>query len=111
MLNRLSMLARGVSQSTQFVPRVRPCGARKARGLRDKRPFGGPNEKRAAKARIHYIYGGEGGIRTRGELLAPTRFPGVRLKPLIHLSGADEFSPRASVRGLAASREARGGWC
>ncbi len=32
------------------------------------------------------IPGGEGGIRTRGGLLAPTRFPGVRLKPLIHLS-------------------------
>ena len=32
--------------------------------------------------------GGEGGIRTRGGCLAPTRFPGVRLKPLIHLSCA-----------------------
>lgn len=31
--------------------------------------------------------GGEGGIRTRGGLLTHTRFPGVRLKPLIHLSG------------------------
>ena len=30
--------------------------------------------------------GGEGGIRTRGGLLTHTRFPGVRLKPLIHLS-------------------------
>ena len=30
--------------------------------------------------------GGEGGIRTRGGLLTLTRFPGVRLKPLIHLS-------------------------
>ncbi len=64
MPNRLSMLARGVSQSTQFVPRVRPRGARKARGLRGDWPFGGPNEKRAAKARIHYIYGGEG-VRLR----------------------------------------------
>src|SRR5687768_12627475 len=36
--------------------------------------------------------GGEGGIRTRGGLLAPTRFPGVRLKPLIHLSEAHEFT-------------------
>ena len=52
MPNRLSMLARGVSQSTQFVPRIRPRGARKARGLRDEGPFGGPNEKRAAKARV-----------------------------------------------------------
>ena len=32
------------------------------------------------------IFGGEGGIRTRGRLLTYTRFPGVRLKPLIHLS-------------------------
>ena len=32
--------------------------------------------------------GGEGGIRTRGGLLTLTRFPGVRLKPLIHLSYA-----------------------
>jgi hypothetical protein len=30
--------------------------------------------------------GGESGIRTRGGLLTLTRFPGVRLKPLIHLS-------------------------
>ena len=30
--------------------------------------------------------GGEGGIRTRGGMLSHTRFPGVRLKPLIHLS-------------------------
>ena len=36
--------------------------------------------------------GGEGGIRTRGGCLAPTRFPGVRLKPLIHLSGDDDLS-------------------
>jgi hypothetical protein len=33
-----------------------------------------------------HISGGEGGIRTRGGLLTLTRFPGVRLKPLIHLS-------------------------
>ena len=33
------------------------------------------------------ISGGAGGIRTRGGLLTLTRFPGVRLKPLIHLSG------------------------
>ena len=34
------------------------------------------------------LAGGEGGIRTRGRLLTYTRFPGVRLKPLIHLSEA-----------------------
>ena len=32
------------------------------------------------------IFGGAGGIRTRGGLLTHTRFPGVRLKPLIHRS-------------------------
>ena len=31
--------------------------------------------------------GGERGIRTPGRLWTYTRFPGVRLKPLIHLSG------------------------
>jgi hypothetical protein len=33
--------------------------------------------------------GGETGIRTPDRLLTYTRFPGVRLKPLIHLSGGD----------------------
>src|SRR5450759_621006 len=33
-------------------------------------------------------YGGERGIRTPEGLLTLTRFPGVRLKPLIHLSAA-----------------------
>ncbi|CAG9273331.1 hypothetical protein PUN4_770056 [Paraburkholderia unamae] len=32
-------------------------------------------------------FGGETGIRTPDRLLTYTRFPGVRLKPLIHLSG------------------------
>ena len=36
--------------------------------------------------RSAWLPGGEGGIRTRGGLLTLTRFPGVRLKPLIHLS-------------------------
>jgi hypothetical protein len=31
-------------------------------------------------------HGGQGGIRTRGTLLTYTHFPGVRLKPLGHLS-------------------------
>ncbi len=35
---------------------------------------------------LHSIGGGERGIRTLGRLLTYTRFPGVRLKPLIHLS-------------------------
>ena len=32
--------------------------------------------------------GGEGGIRTLDELLTHTHFPGVRLKPLGHLTSA-----------------------
>ena len=32
------------------------------------------------------ILGGEGGIRTRGTVVPYTRFPGVHLKPLGHLS-------------------------
>ena len=42
--------------------------------------------------------GGESGIRTRGGLLTHTRFPGVRLKPLIHPSARDgqEFYRAAS---------------
>jgi hypothetical protein len=39
--------------------------------------------------------GGEGGIRTLDGVLAHSRFPGVRLKPLSHLSGRK----RASVSG------------
>ena len=40
----------------------------------------------ALLAPIWGVFGGEGGIRTRGGMLSHTRFPGVRLKPLIHLS-------------------------
>ncbi len=36
---------------------------------------------------LKHVGGGERGIRTPGRLLTYTRFPGVRLKPLIHLSG------------------------
>ncbi len=39
--------------------------------------------------------GGAGGIRTRGGLLTHTRFPGVRLKPLIHRSA----KPRSIAGG------------
>src|SRR4051794_37134478 len=58
--------------------------------------------------------GGEGGIRTRGGCLAPTRFPGVRLKPLIHLSGAAILAEPRGPRGRsagpngAASRQCHG---
>ena len=45
-----------------------------------------------------WIPGGERGIRTPDRLLTYTRFPGVRLKPLIHLSEARDYS---TLRGLA----------
>ena len=51
----------------------------------------GGNEKRPEKGRRSRCPGGEGGIRTRGRGLPYTRFPGVRLKPLIHLSGSRAF--------------------
>ena len=42
--------------------------------------------------------GGAGGIRTRGGLLTHTRFPGVRLKPLIHRSRTSNYSSAVPVR-------------
>ena len=41
---------------------------------------------------LGFLTGGTGGIRTRGGLLTHTRFPGVRLKPLIHRSRAFDCS-------------------
>jgi hypothetical protein len=41
------------------------------------------------KQKIITHSGGETGIRTPDRLLTYTRFPGVRLKPLIHLSGGE----------------------
>ena len=38
---------------------------------------------------LSFDLGGETGIRTPDRLLTYTRFPGVRLKPLIHLSGGE----------------------
>src|SRR3990172_1265115 len=43
-------------------------------------------QRRSPLARASLVVGGEGGIRTRGTLLAYTRFPGVHLRPLGHLS-------------------------
>lgn len=42
--------------------------------------------KRKSALKALFSFGGRGGIRTRGGLLTHTRFPGVRLKPLIHPS-------------------------
>src|SRR5258706_4646747 len=66
-------------------------------------------ERNALKMlRLHFATrrlrtGGESGIRTRGGLLTLTRFPGVRLKPLIHLSGGRQFN-------AASLRSCRGSW-
>jgi hypothetical protein len=38
------------------------------------------------RVRGFLVSGGEGGIRTRERLLTPTRFPGVPVRPLQHLS-------------------------
>ena len=47
---------------------------------------------------VYTSFGGEGGIRTRGGMLSHTRFPGVRLKPLIHLS---ERARRINQNGVS----------
>ena len=45
------------------------------------------DDKKARKfTGLIMLFGGEGGIRTPVGILSQTRFPGVRLKPLIHLS-------------------------
>lgn len=54
------------------------------------------------------MLGGERGIRTPDRLLTYTRFPGVRLKPLIHLSGKTE-SIANSGRGSPLPRDRRAG--
>ena len=45
-----------------------------------------------------FDFGGEGGIRTL-DTLPYTHFPGVRLRPLGHLSVARKFSTALSARG------------
>ena len=58
--------------------------------------FGHGNEKAPEKG-LYTFFGGAGGIRTRGGLLTHTRFPGVRLKPLIHRSEALHSSSEMGV--------------
>ena len=48
-------------------------------------------EKALKNQGLFLVSGGESGIRTRGRVLPYTRFPGVRLKPLIHLSSGGAF--------------------
>jgi hypothetical protein len=53
--------------------------------------------------------GGGSGIRTRGGLLTPTRFPGVRLKPLIHPSAPGMArAPKGALTVLTRNRQPRG---
>ncbi len=52
---------------------------------------------------LGFKYGGKGGIRTRGGLLTHTRFPGVRLKPLIHLSAKAGVYQAGLLKPLASS--------
>ena len=54
-----------------------------------------PSERRGLTGRAgsqRGMCGGERGIRTPEGLLTLTRFPGVRLKPLIHLSGIRHYN-------------------
>jgi hypothetical protein len=48
---------------------------------------------------LRMLPGGERGIRTPDRLLTYTRFPGVRLKPLIHLSGGTRIIAESGRRG------------
>ena len=57
------------------------------------------------KERCVFVNGGEGGIRTLGTLFTYTRFPGVHLRPLGHLSqiiltGSEKFSSASKPRTL-----------
>ena len=65
--------------------------ARRGRGFQRVSPRRAPSATRAPRGPCG-VSGGESGIRTRGGLLTHTRFPGVRLKPLIHLSGTANCS-------------------
>src|SRR3569833_3479798 len=55
--------------------------------------------KKAPSLEAPCFLGGERGIRTPDRLRTYTRFPGVRLKPLIHLSGGEpNYSKLQAVR-------------
>ena len=54
-----------------------------------------------APAGALFVCGGESGIRTHDTLLTYTHFPGVRLRPLGHLSVATDSTRRAATRCVA----------
>jgi hypothetical protein len=57
---------------------------------------------------LKIFLGGETGIRTPDRLLTYTRFPGVRLKPLIHLSGGESnYSKLRALRDTHAQTRLR----
>ena len=61
----------------------------------------GSEAQTIGKPHGYWVCGGETGIRTPDRLLTYTRFPGVRLKPLIHLSGAAVGEGRQKTRGAS----------
>ena len=56
--------------------------------------FACPLKQQSPRTAGFVVYGGEGGIRTL-DTLPYTHFPGVRLRPLGHLSVGAEFSTAA----------------
>ena len=68
-----------------------------------------PSERRGLTGRAgsqRGMCGGERGIRTPEGLLTLTRFPGVRLKPLIHLSGIWHYNKgRDACHGVSAKQQ------
>ena len=96
---RMSPRHHQAGNEIQETGQSRKPGNKKARRCRQRtskvRPLGGgvnlgfgvpPQRAHAGNG------GGERGIRTPEGLLTLTRFPGVRLKPLIHLSGIRQYS-------------------
>ena len=61
------------------------------------------SQNKKAPLRGFFCFGGEGGIRTRGTVLAHTRFPSERLKPLSHLSTFFQF-PHNTTGGIDSNR-------
>ena len=71
-----------IDRETKYTPRFRELGERRATKAIGRQP-GSPDFRGFSS---HSIPGGESGIRTHDTLLTYTHFPGVRLRPLGHLS-------------------------